>query len=635
MCGIAGIVDMAGRPVAPLLLRRLCDALRHRGPDDEGYYLDGHVALGQRRLAILDLVSGRQPMSNEDGTVWIVFNGEIYNFRELRQQLEGLGHRFATRSDTEVIVHAYEQYGLDAVGRLRGMFAFALWDGRARTLVLARDRVGKKPLFFAEVDHQLVFASELQALVQHPGVMRELDWTALDDYLTYGYIPAPKTIFRGVYKLAPAHYLTLKLGDSGAGTRKLGVERYWRLAYRPKLRVGEEEAAEGLLEVLVEAVQLRLIADVPLGALLSGGIDSSVIVALMSHLSDRPVKTFSIGFDEEEFNELAYARLVAERYATEHQEFVVRPSALDILPTLVQHYGEPYADSSAVPTYYLARLTRDHVKVALNGDGGDECFAGYERYLGGVMADRYQRVPAAARRFAIEPLSRLLPAATRHRGRLGQATRFLRVANLPPPQRYLRWIGCFPTEQKATLYTPEFREQLIDYDAPAWLLRMWEQVGHDDLDPVDTMLAVDIESYLPYDLLVKMDIATMANSLEARSPFLDHKVMEFCARLPSGYKLRGMRLKYLLKKVGARLLPAKTSHRRKMGFGVPVGYWMRGELRSWVEDVLLSPRALKRGYFQPEALRQVVWAHLDGRRDHSRELWSLLWLEMWHRQFLD
>jgi asparagine synthase (glutamine-hydrolysing) len=378
-----------------------------------------------------------------------------------------------------------------------------------------------------------------------------------------------------------------------------------------------------------------MIADVPLGALLSGGIDSSVIVALMSHLSDRPVKTFSIGFEEQEFNELAFARLVAERYATEHHEFVVRASALEVLPTLVRHYGEPYADSSAVPTYYLARLTRDHVKVALNGDGGDECFAGYERYLGGVMADRYQRVPAVARRLAIEPLSRLLSVPGPSRNRLSQARRFLQVAGQPAPQRYLRWIGYFPTEQKADLYTSDFRERLAGYDAEGWFRGLWEQAGDQGLGSVDTMLAVDVQSYLPYDLLVKMDIATMANSLEARSPFLDHKVMEFCASLPSDYKLRGLSLKYLLKRAGARLLPAKTSRRRKMGFGVPVGYWMRGELRSWVEDVLLSPRALKRGYFRPEALRQVVWAHLDGREGHSLELWALLWLEMWHREFLD
>jgi asparagine synthase (glutamine-hydrolysing) len=634
MCGIAGVVDLKGRPVDPLLVRRLCDPLVHRGPDDQGYFVDGPVALGQRRLAILDLAGGRQPMSNEDGTVWVTFNGEIYNFRELRRRLEGLGHRFATSSDTEVIVHAYEQYGADCVKELSGMFAFGLWDQRNRTLMLGRDRAGKKPLFYAEVDGQWVFASELQGLLAHPGVPRQIDWTAVDDYLTYGYVPAPGTIFRDVYKLPPAHYLTLKLG-SGAEAPDVQVGRYWRLTYEPKLRLREEEAAEGLLEVLTEAVRLRMVADVPLGALLSGGIDSSIVVALMSRLSDRPVKTFSVGFDEREFDELSYARVVAQRYGTQHQELVVRPNALDVLPTLVRHYGEPFGDSSAIATYYVAKLTRDHVKVALNGDGGDECLAGYERYAGGELADRYQRIPAVIRRFGIEPLSRLIPEDAPRRSRLRQAGRFLQVAGQPAPQRYQRWIGYLSEPQRAGLYTPEFRDQLAGHHAERWLLEIWERVDRSGLESLDRMLAVDVESYLPYDLLVKMDIATMANSLEARSPFLDHRVMEFCAQLPCRYKLSGLTLKYLLKKAGARLLPAQTRRRRKMGFGVPVADWMRGELRPWVEDVLLSPRALKRGYFEPEALRQFVWARLDGRHEQSFELWALLWLELWHQEFMD
>ena len=378
-----------------------------------------------------------------------------------------------------------------------------------------------------------------------------------------------------------------------------------------------------------------MVADVPLGALLSGGIDSSIVVALMSQLSDRPVKTFSIGFDEQEFNELPYARLVAQRYGTEHQEFVVRPNALDVLPTLVRHYGEPFADSSAIPTYYVAKLTREHVKVALNGDGGDECLAGYERYAGGQVADLYQGIPAVIRRLGIEPLSRLIPVRAPRRSRLRQARRFLEVAGQPAAQRYLRWVSYVRADRKAALYTAEFQDQLADRLAERWLLGIWEQVEREGLESLDRMLAVDVESYLPYDLLVKMDIATMANSLEARSPFLDHKVMEFCAQLPCRYKLSGLTLKYLLKKAGTRLLPAQTRTRRKMGFGVPVADWMRGELRPWVEDLLLSSRALKRGYFEPEALRQLVSAHLDGQQEQSFELWALLWLELWHQEFMD
>jgi asparagine synthase (glutamine-hydrolysing) len=490
-------------------------------------------------------------------------------------------------------------------------------------------------VFYTEVDGQWVFASELQALLEHPGLAREMDWAALDDYLTYGYVPAPKTIFCGVNKLPPAHWLTLKLQPDGNGGPKVHVERYWQLAYEPKVRLSEADAADGLLEVLREAVRLRMIADVPLGALLSGGIDSSIVVALMSQLSDRPVKTFSIGFDDQEFNELPHARRVAERCGTEHHELIVRPNALEVLPTLVRHYGEPYADSSSIPSYYVAKLTREQVKVALNGDGGDECFAGYERYAGGLAADRYGRIPAAVRRLAIEPLSRLIPTSAPRRSRLRQARRFLEVAGQPAPQRYLQWIGYVPTTEKAALYSPDFQEHLAGHRAESWLWEMWERLTAAGLGPLDRMLALDVESYLPYDLLVKMDIATMANSLEARSPFLDHHVMEFCARLPARYKMRGMRLKHLLKQAGAGLLPPETLTRRKMGFGVPVGNWMRGELRPWMEDLLLSPRALKRGYFQPEGLRQVVDRHLGGQEDRSLELWALLWLELWHQEFMD
>jgi asparagine synthase (glutamine-hydrolysing) len=632
MCGIAGVVDLEGRPIESALIRRLCEPLRHRGPDDEGYYLNGHVGLGQRRLAILDLDGGRQPMSNEGGTVWVTFNGEIYNFQELRLGLERQGHRFRTRSDTEVIVHAYEEFGAECVRRLRGMFAFALWDEPGQTLVLARDRVGKKPLFYAEVDGQLVFASELQGLLKHPGISREVDAAALDDYLTYGYVPAPRTIFRGVRKLPPGHYLTVRA--SRASGAEVHLERYWRLEYGPKLAISAEEAAEGLLEVLNDAVRLRMMADVPVGALLSGGFDSSLVVALMSGLSDRRVKTFSIGFDEREFDELRYAQLVARRYGTDHHEMIVRPNVLEILPTLVRHYGEPYADSSAIPTYYVAQLTRQHVKVALTGDGGDECLAGYPRYLGHAVAERYARLPTFLRQRVIEPLGRFIPDTASRLGRLHQARRFLEVAGEPGVPRHLRWVGYFPGQARAALYSPEFQRQLAGHQAERWIQELWDEAARDCLDPVDVPLAVDVHSYLPYDLLVKMDIAAMANSLETRSPFLDHKVMEFCATLPGACKLRRTTPKYLAKQAARRLLPPEILSRPKMGFGVPVSDWMRGPWRPWVEDLLLSPQALKRDYFDPDALRQTVQAHLNNHGNQSFQLWNLVWLELWHREFL-
>jgi len=652
MCGIAGILNRQGLADRDLL-KRMLDALRHRGPDDEGIYAEGGIALGQRRLSIIDLTTGHQPLSNEDGSVWITFNGEIYNFQELREQLEKKGHQFRTNSDTETIVHAYEEYGEECVKHLRGMFAFAIWDAPKGLCYLARDRLGKKPLFYTEVGGQFLFASELQGLLQCPAIRREVELDTIDEYLTYGYIPAPRTAFKGVFKLPPAHTLTTRVEGSGF---RVQVERYWQLEYEPKLMLTEDEACEQLMELLREAVRLRLISDVPLGAFLSGGIDSSAVVALMSELSDKPVKTFSIGFEEAAFNELDYARAVAQRFGTEHHEFIVRPNALEVVPKLVRHYGEPYADSSAVPSYYVAQVTRQHVTVALNGDGGDECFAGYERYAGNEIAERYHKIPPALRRGVIEPLSHLLPHSVNRRSRLRQAQRFLEVASQPMEQRYLRWVTTVTQEQKEDLYSPDFKRKLGNWEIRKlgnWEIRKlgnWEIAERvsqfpnflislfsdtNGLSPLDKTLFVDVNSYLPYDLLVKMDIATMANSLEARSPFLDHHVMEFAARLPAHFKLRGVTLKYLLKKALRPLLPADNLRRRKQGFGVPVGEWFRGELRELLHDTVLSQRALQRGYFNASSLKQMVDDHMQRREDYTYQLWALLMLELWHREFVD
>jgi asparagine synthase (glutamine-hydrolysing) len=633
MCGIAGLVDLRRRPTDPADVELLCGRLVHRGPDDLGVHVVGETGLGQRRLSIIDLTGGRQPMANEDGSIWVTFNGEIYNFQELRPALESRGHRFATRSDTEAILHSYEERGDNCVDGLRGMFAFALWDARRRRLLLARDRVGKKPLYYAIADGRFLFASELQALVAHPSVPRAIDPTAIDDYLTYGYIPSPKTAFLGVSKLPPAHTLSLELGDDGEAPR-LEVRRYWDLPYGPKLALHEHEAEEALLEQLTEAVRLRMIADVPLGALLSGGIDSSLVVALMSRLSDRPVKTFSIGFDERDFNELPYARLVAERYATDHHELIVRPDALDVLPRLVHQYGEPFADSSAVPSYYVAQLTRQHVKVALSGDGGDESFAGYERYFGSLLAETYRRVPQVVRGRLIEPLASLVPDSGRRRARLAQAKRFLNVASQPLDRRYLRWVSYFSPAEKANLYQDGFRAELDGLDAGSWLIGLLAEAHAEGASHLDALLAADVRSYLPEDLLVKMDIATMACSLEARSPLLDHKLMEFSARLPVRLKLAGRTSKVLLRRVARRLLPGQVLARRKMGFGVPVGEWMRGVLRPMIQDLLLSPGARCHDWVRPQAIQALMDAHLERSADHTAKLWSLLWLELWAREFV-
>jgi asparagine synthase (glutamine-hydrolysing) len=604
-------------------------AQRHRGPDDWGQWLDDTCALGHRRLSIIDLgEAGRNPMSNDAGNLWITYNGEVYNFQQLRNELEGLGYRFRTQTDTEVIVNAYQEWGTDCVRRLRGMFAFAIWDGSRRRLFLARDRVGKKPLFYAESRKNFAFASELQGLLTNPLVAREVNLPAIDAYLSWGYVPAPHTAFRGVFKLPPAHWLTLDVAPEGLTTR---VERYWALTYEPKIEADEDDIADALREKLTEAVRIRLISDVPLGAFLSGGVDSSIVVGLMAQLMAEPVKTFSIGFEEAEFNELEHARRVAQRWGTDHHEFVVKPDALEMLPLLVRHYGEPYADSSAIPTFYLSKMTRSGVTVALNGDGGDESFAGYERYLGNRLAETVRGMPGGS--LAARALTSVLPDSVDPRNRLRQAKRFLSVAARPMADRYAHWVGYFREEDKAALYCRDFSAELNGSRPVEWIESLFGEVR--GLDPVDSAMAVDVQSYLPYDLLVKVDVTSMANSLEARSPFLDHEVMEFAARLPSNMKLRGAQSKYILKRAFRDVLPRENAHHRKMGFGVPVGEWFRGPLRELLEDALISEQAVKRNYFEPGVVRRFVDDHLNRRSDHSFALWSLLMLELWHREFVD
>jgi asparagine synthase (glutamine-hydrolysing) len=626
MCGIAGIIstEPSAQPI-----NQMIDALKHRGPDDWGVWQDEYCALGHRRLSIIDLSSaGRNPLCSQSGKIWITFNGEIYNFQALRKELEHLGYQFQTRTDTEVIVNAYEAWGVDCLPRLRGMFAFAIWDMPNRRLFLARDRVGKKPLFYGQFGKRFLFASELQGLLADRSVPREVNSSAIDSYLSWGYIPAPHTAFKNIFKLPPAHYLTLDWKESDFD---LHIERYWSLDYLPKMRINEAEAIEALREKLTEAVRLRMISDVPLGAFLSGGIDSSIVVGLMAKLSNQAVKTFSIGFEEAAYNETQHARRIANLWQTEHHEFIVKADALAILPKLVRHYGEPYADSSAIPTFYVSQETRQSVTVALNGDGGDESFAGYERYLGNRLAERANRFPGFA--FSAGTLNRILPDSINPKNRLRQAKRFLAVATKPMAARYGHWVGCLREDEKQQIYSEVFRAQLNGSRSQDWLVSLFEKAGH--LEAIDAAMSVDVESYLPFDLLVKVDITSMANSLEARSPFLDHEVMEFAARLPVDLKLKGKQAKYLLKRAFPEMLPAENVERRKMGFGVPVGEWFRSSLRSLLEDALLSEQATKRFYFQPEQIRGLVSEHLERKADHSFKLWNLLMLELWHREFID
>ena len=626
MCGIVGFVRNDGGAIDEALLSRMCNAIRHRRPDDDGFYVNGPVGLAMRRLAIIDLKSGQQPIHNQDRSAWIVFNGEIYNYLELREKLEKLGHTFYTNSDTEAIVHAYDQWGVDCPTHLRGMFAFAIWNENTQELFLARDRVGKKPLLYALVNGALIFGSEFSALLLHPDVSREIQPEALDHYLSFMCIPAPLTAYRAIRKLEPGHWLRWRKGE-------IETQRYWQPDFTKKLDIDEQEAGERTVEILREAVRVRLMSEVPLGAFLSGGIDSSAVVALMSQESSERVKTFSIGFEEQDFSELHHARRIAEHVGADHHEFIVRPDALEVLPTLVEHYGEPYADSSAVPTYYVARETRKHVTVALNGDGGDESFAGYDRYIAMGLTEKYRRVPSLLRESLIKETVNLIPTSPIKRSRVNSAKRMLAVVSQPKVQRYMHWMSVFNEETKQPLYSDFFREQTIAADATG-VLDTWFKRAN-GIGILDAMLLTDQMTYLPNDLLVKVDIATMAVSLEARSPFLDHHVIEFAASLPQKLKLRGLTSKYLLKKVLRKLLPSENLNRRKMGFGVPIGHWFRGKMQPFLREVVLSDKALRRGLFKPEAVRQLVELHTRGERDYSHQLWTLLMLELWFNRFID
>jgi len=616
MCGISGLASGGPGGLAVEPLRRMTDALRHRGPDDEGCYVDpGHRALlGHRRLSIIDLASGHQPVFNEDGRVAVVFNGEIYNFQELRAELEGQGHRFATHSDTEVIVHLYEELGAACVARLRGMFAFAIWDERRGELFLARDRVGKKPIYYAVANGTLYFASEIHALYEIPEIPRELDYDALDQYLTYSYIPSPRTVYKAIRKLPPAHTLSF-------GSRGLSLSRYWEPDYREKTTMGYEEALRELRRLLVDAVRVRLVSDVPLGAFLSGGVDSATVVAAMCQSSDRPVKTFSIGFAADEYNELPYAAEVARRYRTEHQEFVVEPNQLDVLGEIVRHYGEPYGDSSAVPTWHLSRVTRQHVTVALNGDGGDELFGGYDWYRNIHLLNVASRPPIGlVARAAARVAGAALPR------RIGRG---LSLLGAPEERRFQSLRSYLDQKDRETLYHEEFRRRLGG-TAEAYLHERYDRSLPSDYD---RMFGADFVSYLPEDLLVKVDRASMAHGLECRSPLLDQELVAFASRLPAEWKIGRGRTKRILKDAVADWFPRGFLDRPKQGFSVPVGNWFKAELQPFVRDRLVDGPFGRLPLVRRERVIQLLREHSTGARDHETRIWNLLMLSLWFDQY--
>ncbi len=625
MCGIVGFVNNSGNAVERGVLEAMNGAILHRGPDEDGFFVHENVGLAMRRLAIIDLASGQQPIFTPDRTKCIVFNGEIYNYQELREGLIARGHTLKTKSDTEAVLHLYDEYGPNCLQHLRGMFAIAIWDDVEKTLFLARDRVGKKPILYSHQSNgDLIFGSEFQALLKHPSVSREVDYNAIDSYLSYICVPAPQTAFKAIRKLEPGHWLRWKAGE-------IETQRYWLPDFSKKIKISEEEAIEETTRILRESTKLRMISEVPLGAFLSGGVDSSAVVALMAQESSTPVKTFSIGFEDEDFSELKYAKKVAEHVGAEYNEFIVRPNATEILPTLVDHYGEPYADSSALPTYYVSRETRQHVTVALNGDGGDESFAGYERYMAMQVAELYRKVPL--RKLLFEHFVNALPSSEKKKTRIRDAQRFLISANMDRPLRYFHWMSSIKQKAKDAMYADSFKQMVAENRAEHFLSDWYAKTNGTGV--IDSTLLTDQMTYLPNDLLVKVDIASMANSLEARSPFLDHNLIEFAASLPENLKVNRYRPKYLLKKVAARLVPPEVIYRQKMGFGVPIGRWFRGDLKDLVYSTLLSEKAAGRGIFKPDSVKRMLDRHVSFEEDSTHQIWSLLMLELWFQRFID
>lgn len=620
MCGICGFVvnDSRNRP-DPSILPRMCQTLVHRGPDDEGQILLDSVGLGMRRLSVIDLVTGHQPLSNEDGTIWIVFNGEIYNFLELREELLSLGHMFKTKTDTETIVHGYEQWGMDIPKKLNGMFAFALWDGRKKRLLLSRDHVGIKPLYWYYDGKQLVFGSEIKAILQYPGISCSVDLKALSRYLTFEYIPSPLSIFKEIRKLEPGSQLIFE-------NQSIRIESYWDCRPKP-YPWKEEEAVAYLRELFRDAVKRQLIADVPLGAFLSGGIDSSILVSVMAQIADRPVKTFSIGFKESSYNELHYARAVAQMYHTDHHEEIVEAKALELTERLIRYLDEPFGDFSIFPTFLVSQMARKHVTVILSGDGGDELFAGYDTYKAHRLDQWfYRRLPAPFKSKVLLPLAKMLPPTEKKKGWINSYKRFIYGTTLPESLKHARWMVFLFPEVRKHLFTDEVFQALGEDDPFETVLQYLHIEGED----VARTGYTDVKTYLVDDILVKVDRMSMAVSLEARVPYLDYRMVEFALSLPPEFKMKGFQTKVILKKAFWNDLPKEVQHRGKQGFSIPIKNWIREELRSMMLDLLSEEKIRREGFFRPKFVSQLVKEHLEGIENHSHLLWALMVFEQWY-----
>jgi len=628
MCGICGMVLNDPRQVVDgRVIQNMCDVIVHRGPDDEGQYVAGNVGLGMRRLSIIDLNTGKQPISNEDGTLWIVFNGEIYNFQSIRDELEKRGHRFKTRTDTETILHAYEQYGEACVQHLNGMFAFAIWDSRDQSLFLARDRLGKKPLYYLHDPHRFIFGSEIKSILQAGDIPRRIDLEALDHFLTFEYIPAPLSIFQDIRKLPPAHTLRFKRGE-------IRVRSYWDMQVRSN-GASPNELKTQLRDLLQDAVRLRLVSDVPLGAFLSGGIDSSTIVALMAQVMKEPVKTFSIGFEDSTYNELHYARIIAEKFKTDHHEFIIKPNAVELSDTLLKYLDEPFGDFSIFPTYLVSKMARQYVTVVLSGDGGDELFAGYDTYIADKIARKYyQQLPALLRHGLIPKLMNLIPPSSKKKGLINRAKRFVEGMSLPEQLEHVRWMIFLQQAEKEQLYTTDIQTGLVAVDPYRFIKNYFANVSRNGADAINRQMYVDVKTYLVDDILVKVDRMSMATSLEARAPFLDYRFVELAASIPGELKMQGKTTKLILKQAMEDLLPPEILYRGKEGFSIPIKNWLKKELKPLMMDTLAPDKLKREGFFNPDYVQTLIKQHLNGTENHSHRLWALIIFGRWYDLYM-
>jgi len=626
MCGICGIYDLNSLSVDKNTLKQMCSVITHRGPDDIGLFLDDNIGLGMRRLRIIDIEGGHQPVHNEDESVWIVFNGEIYNYRELRASLEQKGHIFYTHSDTEVIVHLYEEFGDKCLNELNGMFAFAIWDSRKNRVFLARDRIGIKPLHYIISNGKLIFGSEIKSILEVETVKREVNLNALHQFIGFEYVPAPDTMFKGIKKLLPGHMLIFEKG-------KCTIRKYWDLEFSTPENQSVEFYSAKIYDLLKKSVERRLVSDVPIGAFLSGGIDSSAIVGLMSDLVDQPVKTFSIGFEDQSYNELKYARIVADYFGTEHHEEIIRPDAVQMVDKIIKHLDEPFADVSVFPTYMVSELAKKHVTVVLSGDGGDELFAGYDWYKASKLDRYYRKIPQKIRHNVISKTIQQLPISRQKKGAANMLKRFVEGSSLPVAGRHVRWQYFTTNAERNELFSNKFNEIsyfLRDFDCVDKYYSM-----NNASDELSKEQFIDVKMYLPDDILVKVDRMSMANSLEARVPFLDHNLAEFSATIPQHLKLHGITTKYILKRAMSDLLPKEIIHRQKQGFSIPMKNWLRDELLNMMLDLLSKERIEEKGYFNYEYVNKIVQQHLDGKRNNAHQLWMLMTFELWHENYID